>query len=171
MATTLSGGGIRFSLTGTEAVDVGGSQKSISLSANAFKTLASGTASLQGNAVATVRGTVTAGTPATLNLYSLTGAGVDDPLTFTSIKGILVQDLNTSPAAGKLSLGDSTGTVTSAFTAFWATADGCDVIDSTGATAKYGPDAGYTVDNTHKYLILKSSSGSIPYQIDLLGTK
>lgn len=169
--STLTGGGCRISLTGTETAAVGASSKALSTAGNYFISLATGTGSLQGNAVASISGTVTAGTPVTLTLNALASAGLADTLVLTAVKELLLQDTSSVVAAGNLQLGDSTGTLTNAWTAPWVTADGVNKLNSRGALAIIAPDTGYVVDNTHKVLILKSSSGAIPYQIDIIGTQ
>ena len=171
MATTLSGGSVRFNLTATETTAVGATNRVMSLApAGSYSaTIANGTASSQANTLASVTGTV--GTTAiTINLRTLTLAGVDDPLTFTSIRGILIQETTSPIGSNYLIAGDSTGTLTNAVTGFWNSSSSTEKVSSGGAVAAYNP-IGVTVDASHYLLQLVANSGTATYQIDIIGTK
>jgi len=171
MATTLSGGSVRFNLAATETTAVGATNRVMQLSpAGSYSaTVANGTASSQANCLASVTGTAGT-TPVLINLSSLTLSGVDDPLVLTSIRGILIQETTSPIGSNYLLVGDSAGTLTNAITGFWNSSSGSEKICSGGARAIYSP-LGVTVDASHCLLQVVANSGTVAYQIDIIGTK
>lgn len=170
--STLTGGQVRFILSGTETETVGAGSRSIALANPAgyySSTITSGTASGFGNTIASITGTANS-TGSSIDLTNLVAAGIDDPLTLTSIRGFVIQETSTSNNSNYLLVGDSSGTLTNAFTAPWTLATGQERIGSTGSWASSNP-IGFTVDSTHKVLKVASSSGVVSYQIDIIGTK
>lgn len=173
MATTLTGGSVRFNLNGTEATDVGAGTRTMTFASPAgvyTNSLANGTSSAQANCIASILGTLTAGTPVDINFKTLTLAGIDDPLALTAITSILVQEKTTTIGSNYLLVGDSSGILTNALTAFWTVATGQERIGSTGAWGINNP-IGYTVDGSHFILRLNANTGTVIYQVDLIGRK
>ncbi len=128
-----------------------------------------GTSSGQANVLASVAGTLTAGTPLDIDLTDMVDAGTMDPVILTGIKGILIQE--TSPVLGSntLLIGDSSGTLTNAFSDFWTRATGQERVGSGGAMIRNNP-LGYTVNSTHRILRLNADSGTVVFQVDIIGT-
>ncbi len=173
MATVLSGASVRFNLNATETTAVGAGNRVMQFASPAgiyTDTLANGTSSAQANCIASIVGTLTSGTPADINLRTLTLAGVDDPLTLTGIKSLLIQETTDPIGTNYLLVGDSSGTLTNAITAFWSVASGQQKIGSGGAWGTQNP-LGFTVDASHYVLRLNANTGTVIYQIDLIGTK
>lgn len=170
---TLTGGTARFNLAGTETVGIGATTKQMTLASPAGQyalSLSNGTGGAStGNTVASLLGTLTSGTPVDINLRTLTLAGVDSPITFTNISAALVQE-KTSGGSNFLLVGDSSGTLTNAITAFWNTATSQEKVPAGGAVGFAGP-AGYTVDATHCILRLNANTGTVVYQVDLIGAQ
>ena len=179
MASTLTGGNITVTLTGTITAPIanGGVNQSLSLPAPSAgtvaqagkytKSIATGTGNGQANALASLSGTITAGTPVDIDLTAIPQGG--QTLTLTAVKSILVQEVSTTPTqANTLLVGDSSGTLTNAITAFWSLATGREVIGSQGAWVR-DDYYGFTVDSSHKVLRLNAGAGTAIYQIDIAG--
>ena len=165
----LSGGSVRFNLSATETTAVGASSKVMQLASIFSATVANGSQNSQGNVVASISGTI--GTsPTTINLKTLTLAGATDPIAFATIKGMIVQETTSPVGTNYLLMGDSTGTLTNAFTGFLNTATGVEKISSGGARAFYDV-YGFTVGASTYLLQLAANSGTATYQIDIIGAK
>ncbi len=172
MATVLSGGQVRFNLSGTETTAVGAAFRTMQMQspAGVYSTsIANGTTSAQGNTLASITGT-TNSTGISIDLQNLVLAGIDDPLTLVQIKAILIQETSSPIGSNLLLIGDSSGTLTNAFTAFWTLPTGQGRVGSGGAVS-YSNPLGYTVDASHKILKILTNSGTATYQIDIIGVK
>lgn len=170
MATTLSGAGARFLLSGTETTSIGAANRVMNMTspAGAYQTtISNGTSSGQGNTMASITGTASS-TGVSIDLQNLVAAGIDDPLTLVQIKAVIIQETSTSSGSNYLLVGHSSGTLTNAWTAPWTVATGQERIGSQGAWGQSNP-LGFTVDATHKILWIQSSTGVVSYQIDLIG--
>ncbi len=172
MATVLSGGQVRFNLSGTETTPVGAASRVMNMQSPAGvynSTISNGTTSAQGNTLASITGT-TNSTGISIDLQNLVLASIDDPLTLVQIKSILIQETSSPIGSNYLLVGDSSGTLTNAFTAPFTVATGQARVGSGGAIALNNP-LGYTVDSTHKILKVLTNTGTGTYQIDIIGVK
>lgn len=182
MAGTLTGGSVRLTLTGTysETLASGGVVRTTVLPASAAgsngavagvysDTFTNGTSTGMSNAIVTLSGSVTAGSPVDIDLTAI--AQGSNTITLTSVKAILIQESSTvAVQANTLLVGDSSGTLTNAITAFWTVNTGRDIIGSQGALMKVN-QYGFTVDGSHKVLRINAGSGGANYQIDIEGTQ
>ncbi len=87
-----------------------------------------------------------------------------------NIKAILIQETSSPIGSNLLLVGDSSGTLTNAFTAFWTVNTGQGRVGSGGAIS-YSNPLGYTVDASHKVLKIATNTGTATYQIDIIGVK
>ncbi len=123
----------------------------------------------EANVLASVIGTVTAGTPLDIDLTDIPAAGTMEPIVLTGVKGILIQETSAPIGSNYLLVGDSSGALTNAWRAPWTVATGQDRVGSGGAKVRYNP-LGYTVDSSHKILRLNADSGIVLFQLDIIGT-
>jgi len=176
MANTLSGAMFRISLNGSVTAPAGASVAQLTAATNAAlaTAIASGTGNGQANAIVSYAGTVSTGTPVTVDLCGL--AGLVNPTLLTGIKAILIQ--NQSQTVGQdLTFGDVSGVITNEWTAPFGTAAGAIIAHAgsaagqpLGAIAMQSP-IGYAVDGSHHLLTVTAAAGTnVPFQIDIIGT-
>lgn len=182
MAGTLTNGSVRVTLNGTysEALASGGVIRTTSLPSSAVganganagistDTFTNGTSNGMANVLVSISGSVTAGSPVDIDLTAIPQGATT--ITLTGVKAMLAQEVSAvGVQANTLLMGDSSGTLTNAITAFWTVNTGRDIIGSQGCILKSNP-YGFTVDSSHKVLRINAGVGGANYQIDILGTQ
>ena len=166
MATVSVSGAIRFLVDLYERVsqDLGGvaARHTIDYS----KTVTSGTGSDQADLVWSDERTVTNGAPDTLDLRGVLASALNSGINFTKSVGVVIRNKSTTTGQA-LVIGDGANPF---FTGLFGAGAHTLTVGPSGAFGWYSPiDAASTVAGTGDILQIAASSGSITYQIEIIG--
>ena len=135
-----------------------------------------GTGSSAGQAckIATITGSVTASTPVSIDLYSLADASIINPISFSGIRAIRIQNTGTT-AANILLIGDASGSTSNSWKFGQTTTTQLRLGASTSTQKSYIEIATWNnsdlaaISSTSRYLILDAVTGTTTYQVDVIG--
>ena len=128
------------------------------------QTLTDGTGNAKAQKIVEIEGTVTAGVPVDLDLTAATGGFPAATVNFAKVKGIQVE--NDAGSGGSLTLGNSGA---NDWLGLVDGATATTTVEKGGVLCKGSPNAGMTVDGTHKILRLVAGAGTVTYRIVIVG--
>ena len=174
MATTLVSSALQVNLIASSTSPAGAGVASFASNVVVRNARVNGTSAPAGNVNASYKGTVSAGSPVSIDLTSAF-VGPDGAVAFTKILDMVIQ--NQSVTSGNdLVIGDSTGAISNEWTAPFGAATGTVLAQAgaaagqpTGVVVLSGP-LGFAVDSTHKILTITASAGTnVPFTIEVVG--
>lgn len=166
MATVSVTGAIRFlfDLYERVAADLGNAAQPHKLDYS--KTVTSGTGSDQADLVWSDERTVASGTPDLLDLRGVLASALNSGINFVKITGIVIRNKSTTTGQ-TLSIGNGGNPF---FTGLFGAGAHTLTVGPSGAFGWYSPiDPATTVAGTGDILQIVASSGSITYQIEIIG--